>query len=60
MKAKRSKKSNIPKMKDGRKHIYFSYVPEFRENYEGSMCWHGCDKVSVIKTEDGIVGGGGS
>ena len=39
-----------------KKHILYSIYPEYSDNYEGSQCWHGCDKVSFINGS----GGGGS
>lgn len=39
-----------------KKHILHSIYPKYREDYEGSQCWHGCDKVSIIHGS----GGGGS
>ena len=39
-----------------RGHILHSIYPKFSEDYKGSQCWHGCDKVSIINGS----GGGGS
>ena len=43
--------------------ILKSFMPEFKDDYEFSQCWHGCDKVShfIRKDEIGLfmVGGGG-
>ena len=40
------------------KHI-ISIVPSQSTNYKGSVCWHGCDKVSRIGHK-GVGGGSGS
>ena len=55
MKNKR-KRGVIPRMRNGRSRILLSITPRFAKNYEGSQCWHGCDKVSVVNGK----GGGGS
>jgi len=43
--------------------ILKSFTPEFKDDYEFSQCWHGCDKVSYLVRKDDIglfmVGGGG-
>lgn len=40
------------------KHI-ISLLPRQSTNYQGNVCWHGCDKVSRIGPT-GVGGGGGS
>lgn len=53
---KKNKQSRIPRMRNGKSRILASITPRFTKGYDGSQCWHGCDKVSVMKGQ----GGGGS
>ena len=70
----RKKKNHIPRMKNGvneqataldkhltnrRKMFIKSFTPIENRDYDGHVCWHGCDKVSRIGP-NGLSGGGGS
>lgn len=51
------RKPQIPKMQNAiSKHFLFSIRPSESADGENHFSWHGCDKVSKVKS----MGGGGS